>query len=110
MGSVAGLLLDLQGRFGLAGWQWLFLIEGAAGLDLEVVFFMYLPDASANAKWLTSGERALLLDRVGKEQWKAKIAHTDDILPALTGLSCCVVGIIYFCSIGSGLRFSFPRR
>ena len=106
MGSVAGLLLDLQGRFGLAGWQWLFLIEGLPAVILSLVFFMYLPDTPANANWLTIGERAWLLDRVGKERTEGKIAHTDDILPALLDYRVVLLGIIYFCSIGSAYAYS----
>ncbi len=39
MGLVAGALLDLQGKAGLAGWQWLFLIEGLPAVLLSFVFF-----------------------------------------------------------------------
>src|SRR5580658_11140623 len=53
MGSVAGSLLDLNGVAGLAGWQWLFLVEGAPALILAVVIFVALPDKPADAPWLT---------------------------------------------------------
>jgi len=55
MGSIAGVLLNLQGTFGLAGWQWLFLIEGLPAVVLSFVLLLYLPDRPAYAKWLTTG-------------------------------------------------------
>jgi ACS family tartrate transporter-like MFS transporter len=61
MGAVAGALLDLQGRAGLAGWQWLFLIEGLPAVLLSVVFWLYLPAAPAEASWLTEDERQWIL-------------------------------------------------
>jgi MFS transporter, ACS family, tartrate transporter len=103
--STVVLLLDLQGRSGLAGWQWLFLIEGLPAVILSVVLFMCLPDTPANANWLTSGERAWLLDRVGKERKEGKIAHTDDILRPLLDYRVVLLGIIYFCSIGSAYAY-----
>ncbi len=62
MGSIAGALLNLQGRLGLAGWQWLFLVEGLPAIVLSVVFFLHLPDTPADAKWLEPSEREWLLD------------------------------------------------
>src|SRR5471032_983897 len=35
MGALAGALLNLQGRLGLAGWQWLFLLEGVPAVLLR---------------------------------------------------------------------------
>jgi MFS family permease len=37
MGAVAGALLNLHGQFGLAGWQWLFLVEGIPAVLLSAV-------------------------------------------------------------------------
>ncbi len=37
-GRLAGWLLGLNGRMGLAGWQWLFLVEGLPPILLSVVF------------------------------------------------------------------------
>src|SRR5271165_259930 len=53
MGALAGALLNLQGKLGLAGWQWLFLVEGIPPVVLGVVFLIFRPDNPAKAKWLT---------------------------------------------------------
>ena len=64
MGALAGALLHLQGRWGLAGWQWLFLVEGLPAVLLGVVFFFLLPDGPAQASWLTPDERQAILGRL----------------------------------------------
>jgi MFS family permease len=43
-GPLAGFLLELDGRLGLAGWQWLFLVEGLPAVILGVAVFFYLDD------------------------------------------------------------------
>ncbi len=52
MGALAGGLLGMQGTLRLAGWQWLFLLEGLPGIVLSVVFLRLLPDRPADATWL----------------------------------------------------------
>ncbi len=64
MGALAGALLHLQGRWGLAGWQWLFLVEGLPAVVLGIVFFVYLPDGPAEASWLKPDERRAILGRL----------------------------------------------
>jgi len=64
MGAIAGFLLDLQGKAGLAGWQWLFLLEGIPAILLSVIFWIYLPTGPLEAKWLTSDERQWLLHQL----------------------------------------------
>ena len=60
MGSLAGWLLGLDGRLGLAGWQWLFLVEGVPSVLFSLVILRMLPDCPAQAKWLTAEETAWL--------------------------------------------------
>ncbi len=74
MGSVAGWLLGLNGRMGLRGWQWLFLLEGMPPLVLSVVFWRYLPDSPNEARWLTDEERGWLLTRLAA----ARVSGHDD--------------------------------
>ena len=64
MGVLAGALLQLQGRFGLAGWQWLFLVEGLPAVLLGIVFLLLLPDNPAQASWLTSDEQQAIRGRL----------------------------------------------
>jgi ACS family tartrate transporter-like MFS transporter len=64
MGSIAGALLNLNGRLGLHGWQWLFLVEGLPAVVLGVVFLIFLPDSPATAPWLTGDERAWIVRRI----------------------------------------------
>jgi ACS family tartrate transporter-like MFS transporter len=59
-GPLSGLLLKLNGTFGLGGWQWLFLVEGLPAIILGVVVLFYLPDHPENAHWLTRAERDAL--------------------------------------------------
>jgi ACS family tartrate transporter-like MFS transporter len=60
MGSVAGALLRLDGRMGLHGWQWLFLVEGLPALVLGVVMWFTLSERPSSAGWLNSEEREAL--------------------------------------------------
>ena len=63
-----GVLLDLDGWGGLAGWQWVFLVTGLPALLLTLVILKYLPDGPRQATFLSSGEQAWLqreLDRDG---------------------------------------------
>jgi len=112
MGSLAGWLLGLNGRMGLAGWQWLFLIEGLPPLLLSLVFFFYLPNRPANAKWLTPAERTWLEDRLAQ----ASTGHAPagdawhDLGVALGDLRIWLVGLYFLCGLTVlyGWSFSAP--
>ena len=55
---VSGAILGMEGCAGLAGWQWLFLLEGIPAVVLGVVVFFVLPNGPYKARWLTdSGEK-----------------------------------------------------
>jgi ACS family tartrate transporter-like MFS transporter len=68
MGAAAGSLLGLQGRLGLAGWQWIFLVEGLPAVLLSGVFLRFLPDGPERAPWLSEAERAWISGRLSRER------------------------------------------
>jgi ACS family tartrate transporter-like MFS transporter len=76
MGALAGTLLGLQGRAGLAGWQWLFLVEGAPPLLLSLVFLTQLPDRPADARWLSAAEADWIERRLAADA--ARFGHESD--------------------------------
>src|ERR1700722_17587 len=60
-GSLSGVLIGLNGLLGLAGWRWLFILEGLPSVIMGIWAFYYLTDRPADAKWLTAWERTTLV-------------------------------------------------
>jgi ACS family tartrate transporter-like MFS transporter len=68
-GPLSGSILDyLDGSGGLAGWQWLFLLEGAPAVLLGIVVLFYLTDRPAQAQWLSPPERDWLAEEMAQEE------------------------------------------
>lgn len=70
-GAFSGLLAyaieKLNGRAGLSGWQWIFLIEGLIPVALALVIWKILPDSPETASFLTQKERDFLVRRLAEE-------------------------------------------
>ncbi len=59
--SISGLILQWgDGLLGMAGWRWLFLVEGVPSIVLGVIAAFYLTSRPADAKWLTEEEKSVL--------------------------------------------------
>jgi MFS transporter, ACS family, tartrate transporter len=67
-GPVSSLLLEMDGIGGLAGWQWLFIIEGLPATFLAFAVLKFLPDGPAQADWLSPEEKQVILSRITSEQ------------------------------------------
>jgi len=114
MGSVAASLLSLNGRLHLAGWQWLFLIEGLPPLLLGIVFLRLLPNKPSEAPWLTPPERAWLEDRLAKSESHAG-SHSSpnllrDLITTLTDVRVLLLGLFFLCvlTVLYAWQFSAP--
>lgn len=65
-GPMSGVLLGMDGLLGLAGWQWLFCVEGLATLVVGAACLRVLVDTPSRARWLSAEEKQTLhrsLDR-----------------------------------------------
>jgi MFS transporter, ACS family, tartrate transporter len=105
MGAIAGFLLDLQGKAGLAGWQWLFLIEGLPAVALSMVFLFFLPAGPADARWLTGDEREWILHH--SNQRGALDAHGEKIGRALLDARVWQISLVFLCMLGAGYAYTF---
>ncbi|EMD9439295.1 MFS transporter [Burkholderia cepacia] len=56
----AWLMTGLSGVHGLAGWQWMFIVEGLPCVLLGALALKVLSDRPADAAWLTDDEKRLL--------------------------------------------------
>jgi MFS transporter, ACS family, tartrate transporter len=111
MGGLAGALLGLGGRSGLAGWQWLFLLEGLPAVALSILFLLYLPDGPEKAPWLDDEERDWLRTALAKDDAAAGSVHSgSEVAHALRQVRVWVLGLFLLCLyIGNyGYIFSAP--
>jgi MFS transporter, ACS family, tartrate transporter len=66
---VSGLLIEyMNGAAGLAGWQWMFLIEGMPAFIMGFVVYFFLPEKPETATFFTSDERNWLVTRLNSER------------------------------------------
>ena len=107
-GPLSGWILNtMHGAHGMAGWQWLFLIEAVPSLVLGVVTIFYLPDSIRAASWLSNEEKQLLEENIAKEN-TGKVDH------ALSGVfgnpRVWLMAAIYFCCMMGlyGISFYLP--
>ncbi|MES2177531.1 MAG: MFS transporter [Gemmatimonadota bacterium] len=83
-GPLGGWLLGFDGRFGLKGWQWLFLVEGIPSVLLGLVVLRHLSDTPADARWLTQEQRDWLTTRLATDRETSPANHG---LPPLRALA-----------------------
>jgi ACS family tartrate transporter-like MFS transporter len=71
-GPLCGLLLELDGLFGIAGWKWLFIAVSLPCVPLGVMVLRLLADSPQQARFLTLPERdamdALLTAEIRERQ------------------------------------------
>jgi MFS transporter, ACS family, tartrate transporter len=106
-GPLSGALLTLNGLFGLAGWQWLFLVEGVPAILLGVIVFVYLTDRPETADWLSSVEKDWLVSRLAAERTSRDEAPPVGILAVLTNPTIWHLGIIFLCAAIGFYGYSF---
>src|SRR6201993_1105842 len=83
-GPLSGGLLTLKGVFGLAGWQWLFLVEGLPAILLGVMVLVYLTDRPDTAHWLSSAEKDWLVTKLEARRNSPSTTHPIGVAAALS--------------------------
>lgn len=101
-----GLLQSLDGARGLAGWRWLFLIEGAGTCFVSILAFFVLPDFPSTTRWLTPEEKTiasarLTLDNLGDTQTGKNIGHMEALKMALIDWRTWAFVLTYMATTGA---------
>jgi ACS family tartrate transporter-like MFS transporter len=109
-GPLSGALLGLHHRGGLAGWQWLFLLEGLPAVFLGAIVYFQLVDRPSEATWLRDEQRAWLIRTLENEKSTVLAAGNADTLTVffttiVLNAMIWMLAFIYF-----GLNTTSPRR
>ncbi len=93
-GPLSGwIMVAFDGTHGLAGWQWMFLLEAVPTVIAGVVAFFYLDSSVEKAKWLADDEKRLIA-RDLREEASGKALHS--VRQGLTDPKVWLLSFIYF--------------
>jgi MFS family permease len=68
----AGVFAGLDQKHGLAGWRWLFLIQGVVTVGVAILSVFLLPNSPLQTRWLTPEERQMAHDRIARDTTEKK--------------------------------------
>jgi ACS family tartrate transporter-like MFS transporter len=92
---ISGALLGMHGG-GLAGWQWLFLMEGLPAIVLGSAVYWVLADGPKEAKWLAEEQRGWLLGELERERLANLGDESDGVWKVLASGRIWLLGVAYF--------------
>jgi len=108
---LSGALLKMDGVLGLAGFQWLFLLEGIPAVLLGIAVLWFLPNGPSHAKWMAPEEVAWLKARLDAERAE-RVSHTGHMTlwQALSNPKVLLLSALYFLIVigGYGLDSFIP--
>ncbi|MGH9840925.1 MAG: MFS transporter [Blastocatellia bacterium] len=99
---------------GLAGWRWVYIIEGIPSVILGVVTLFFLTDWPRDAKWLPDDEKQWITEELDRERREKQAAGTmsmwREIWLALRKKETILLTAIYICIVIGyyGLTFFIP--
>ncbi len=106
--TLSGAVMQyLDGLGGLAGWQWLFLVEGLPSVLLGCCVWLYLEDRPEQAGWLTPPERDWLTARLSREAKRREEHHGLNRLSALAHRRVWLLVALYFTVAVGSNAFGF---
>ncbi|AJR18635.1 MFS transporter [Pimelobacter simplex] len=109
--ATAGVILDHVHWFGLAGWQWVFILQGLPPVLLGVWVLLYLADRPNKARWLSKDEAAWLEGEISKEYDAEDDGHMEISLDAVKNpkiLYLAFINLLYAVGL-YGMTFFLPQ-
>ena len=93
------MMQSFAGHSGLAGWQWMFLMQGIPTALLGLTAYLLLNDSIAQAGWLSADEKTLLQDALDDDERvrKASASTSETFASVLRNKTVWMLGLIYFC-------------
>jgi MFS transporter, ACS family, tartrate transporter len=99
---LAGWLLSVHWQ-SLAGWRWLFILEGIPAVVVGIFTYFYMTDRPEQAPWLPHDERDWLVKELQEElQAKSRI-RKPTILEAFADTRILRLSLVYFLALTGGL-------
>jgi len=106
-GPISGALMQAHNPHGLAGWQWMFLMEGIPAIIMGGVVLLYLTDKPEIAGWLSEQQRSWLVGKLEQERQSTHPGSSVNPMSIFTNVNVWLLSLTYFglntCSYGMSL-------
>jgi len=102
--ALSGLILGLDGVWGLHGWQWLFLLEGMPSVIMGFVVFGYLNDTPQQARWLSREDKQHLQHALAADTPPSNRTTGDgpgSLLREMLSPTVLMFSLVYFCLVNT---------
>lgn len=102
--ALSGLILGLDGVWGLHGWQWLFLLEGMPSVIMGFVVFGYLNDTPQQARWLSREDKQHLQHALAADNPASNRTTGDgpaSLLHEMLSPTVLMFSLVYFCLVNT---------
>ncbi|KAI7554814.1 MFS general substrate transporter [Hortaea werneckii] len=101
-GLFAAAILQLDGTYNIAGWQWLFIIEGSATVGVGAICASIMPEFPHNSRMLSQVERDLAVWRIESEAGAAEGTEKEAALKGFAkALTDPKLILLIFCNMMS---------
>lgn len=98
-GLIAAGIWNLDGSRGIAGWRWIFIIEGAITVVCSAIMYFFISDFPEDAKWLKPNERAFMKAKLaldsGESSHDIKL-NPKGVLVVFKEWKVWMAGLLYF--------------
>lgn len=110
-GIIAFGISKLNGKGGLAGWRWIYVLEGLATCVFALIAFVVISDFPQQAKWLTDKQRRDVVQRLDRDRHDAKNDHKIITLKQTLGYTfegqLWYYGVIFGCATTSTYALAY---
>lgn len=112
-GSLLASAIDLlDGKRGIAGWQWIFILEGVLTVFVGILAFFVIPDFPERAKWLSPAERMRTQERASRtaHATAANVSQKAEIKSYFCDYKSYLAGLLYLGSniVGYSISYFLP--
>lgn len=107
----SGAILEMNGLFGLKGWQWIFILEAVPAAFLAAAILKWMTDRPTDAKWLTQEEQQWLTETLAAEHRSAEAAGLTTWASIFSDRRVIALSVIWFGTVTAnyGILFFMPQ-
>ncbi|MDX5629348.1 MULTISPECIES: MFS transporter [unclassified Brenneria] len=93
---ISGSILNMHGIADIAGWRWLFAIEGIPAVILGCLVLWRLPDTPEHADWLSQSQKNWLTTQLKKDNAGVEVGKTHSWGSALRNKTVLLLSVVWF--------------